>query len=353
MTFHRRRRFTPALAAASVAFVAATTAGCMADNAVDSQFTPVEAEPTGIRMPKFDSPELPEAAAPTHTAERNDEPCAIDDVTLAACLDYITDVVGASPNTAIAATETGHLWRVTPGTPPVQLAELGIGIKQLLASPTVVEDGQVFVLLNDGTINRLTLLPGGGHTIQDFSEANPETLGIYFDPRRGEPTRLLAGDPDIQFQAFCHNPLPLPDMPPLATVILDGRPQLVQWSGGLLEPIGGIDLDNSIAGCAVAGDKVVVAIPDAQRVVAIGIEPNDDPVGLPSWQVSSSPEVLVDGEFGHVESVAAVFSAQGIEVWGGTANKAPVRVGTGHTPGNKDDRVFRMRLAGIDLESKD
>ena len=155
---------------------------------------------------------------------------------------------------------------------------------------------------------------------------------------------LLAGDPGIELISMCHGPH---GAPPLMTVRLDGTPMLAQWSDGLIEPVGGVDLDDSLGGCAVVGPDVVVAVPGAQRVVSIPITP-PEPGPFGAWTVAGSPSTLLEGEFGHVGWVAPVLAEGGVEVWGGTVNKAEGRPG-----GESDERVFRIPSGGSSGGSPD
>lgn len=321
--------------------------GCMsASNALELPFTEQETEPTGIAMPKFSSPDLPSTPVPTTERKADNKgPCDLDDVTLAACLPLTTALAPLGPGVGLVATNDGGLTVVAPGKAPREIVRLGAPAKQLLPSPTVEEDRQVFVLRNDDTIARVTIVEDGNADVRELPElSEPGILGIYFDQVSEDPTsgnkfprKLLVGDPGIEFQQFCHGPA---TMPPLATAILDGTPQLVQLTGPVINPMGGVDLNDSIGGCAVMGDRVVIAIPDAQKVISMPIGAQHSGPGA-AWEVKGSPEVLVDGDFGHISHVAAVASNQGIEVWGATTNKT-----AGAQPSESDERVVRLPSDG-------
>lgn len=316
--------------------------GCMSSSAsLEAPFAEDTAEPTGIAMPKFSSPDLPDSPVPTTERKKKEsEPCDIDDVTLAACLPLTTTLTAIGPGQALVATDDGALTVVAPGKKPREIANIGAPAKQLLPSPAVAEDRQVFVLRNDDTLARVTILDDAPADIRELPElSEPGILGIYFDRIFGEeaPRKLLVGDPGIQFQQFCHGP---ESMPPLATAILDGTPQLVQLTGPIIDPLGGVDLDDSIGGCAVMGDRVVIAIPNAQKVISLPVGPEFNGLGS-GWEVKGSPEVLVDGDFGQISHVAAVASGQGIEVWGATTNKT-----AGAKPSVSDERVVRLPSDG-------
>lgn len=329
-----------ALTAAAVGML--SLSGCMsASNALELPFTEEKSEPTGIAMPKFSSPDLP--STPVPTTERSDSdkgPCDLDDVTVAACLPLTTALTAFGPGKALVATDDGALTVVAPGKAPREVVRLGAPAKQLLASPTVEEDRQVFVLRTDDTIARVTIAGDGTIDVRELPDlSEPGILGIYFDRTSGEqsPHKLLVGDPGIEFQQFCHGPH---SMPPLATAILDGTPQLIQLTGPIITPLGGVDLDDSIGGCAVMGDRVVIAIPDAQKVISMPIGAQQDGADA-AWEVKGSPDVLVDGDFGHISHVAAVAANQGIEIWGATTNKT-----AGAQPAESDERVIRLPSDG-------
>ncbi|MEJ5919524.1 glucose dehydrogenase [Corynebacterium sp. H78] len=329
--------------AAVVVPVSVTLTGCM-DNSPDLQaaFTERAGEPTGIKMPKMDSPELPKSAAPTHSPRGPRPPCSLDDVVIAACLPETTALSHAGIGRGLAATADGDVWLVVPGLAPTVVTHNRAPVRQFLASPTVEEDGQVYMLREDSTVARLTLMPGGHVDVRELSDFNePGILSIFMDSDEGLQ-KLLIGDPGIDFKTFCHGN-GATGLPQLGTAILDGVPMLVEWSAGYLTPVGGVDLDNSIGGCAIVGDSVIVAVPDVQRVVSIKIGSDNHPLD-PHWVVEGSPEVLVDGDFGHITSVAGVVSGQGVEIWGATSNKSPERaIDPGTIPGGEnDDRVIRL-----------
>ncbi|KAA9225580.1 glucose dehydrogenase [Corynebacterium amycolatum] len=336
----RGRRRRAALAAGVIGMV--SLSGCMsASNALELPFTEDKSEPTGIAMPKFSSPDLPSTPVPTTENKAKDKgPCDLDDVTLAACLPLTTALASTGPGEALVATDDGALTVVAPGKTPREVARLGAPAKQLLPSPSVEEDRQVFVLRNDDTIARVTLVEGSTADVRELPDlSEPGILGIYFDRNSGalSPRKLLVGDPGIEFQQFCHGP---DGMPPLATAILDGTPQLVQLTGPVINPLGGVDLNDSIGGCAVMGDRVVIAIPDAQKVISMPVGPQYSGPDA-AWEVKGSPEVLVDGDFGHISHVAAVAANQGIEVWGATTNKT-----AGAQASESDERVVRLPSDG-------
>lgn len=340
----RNRHHRAALSAVSalaIGVVGALT-GCMSSSsALESPFTEETAEPTGIAMPKFDSPDIPSAAVPTtERLPRDHGPCDVDDVTVAACLPLTTALVDLGTGEVLVATDDGTLSVVAPGRAPRKVANIGSPAKQLLASPTIDEDHQVFVLRRDDTIARVTVLRDAKADVRELPElTEPGILGIYFDRIFGEtaPRKLLTGDPGIEFKQFCHGP---DTMPPLATAILDGTPQLVQLTGPIIDPLGGVDLDDSIGGCAVMANRVIIAIPQAQKVISLPIGAQYDGPGAP-WKITGSPEVLVDGEFGRISHVETVAAQNGPEVWGATTNKAA------DAPASEsDERVVRLPIDG-------
>lgn len=313
--------------------------GCFSPSAApEASFSERTAEPTGVRMPKFSSPDLPETPVPTTSKEADKRgPCDTDDMTLAACLPLTTALAPLGPGEALVGTADGALSVVSPGKPSRKVAQLGSSAKQILASPSVVEDRQVFVLRENDTVARVTLFgqssPADVREMPELSE--PGILGIHFDPNRSGHfiNKLLMGDPGIEFKQFCHGP---ENMPALATAVLDGIPQLVQWSGGLIEPLGGVDLDNSIGGCAVIADRAIIAIPGAEKVVSLPIGAEHTGPSS-SWRITGTPETLVDGEFGQISHVVAVPAKDGFEVWGATTNK-----NADGTVSESDERVVRL-----------
>lgn len=326
------------IAAAAMAVAALATSSCMDDSpARQRPFAERSAEPTGVPMPDRHVGEALAPPGPRRESRPTDDPCATGDSILAACLGETTALAPAGPGRAVVATADGHIHLVTAGSPPADIADMGGRVLQITASPTVAEDGQLYVLLAGGGLSRLTLLPGGGTDVRDLPEhSDPETLGFYLDAD-GEPFALLSGDPGIELISVCHAP---PGLPPLLTVRLDGTPMLAQWSGSLVEPLGGVDLDDTLGGCAFTGTDVIVAVPGAQRVVSIpATPPAPGPFG--AWTINGSPTTLVEGEFGHVGWVAPVLSDAGVEMWGATVNKADGREG-----GDADERVFRLPSGG-------
>lgn len=329
---HPRARAVVALAACA----ALPLAGCMdRDPELQGQFAERSGEPTGIRMPDSRLDDMP-GPTPQRESRGDRHPCAIDDVVLAACLPETTALASPGPGRGVVATADGVLWLVVPGMEPKPLTEPGAGVRQVLASPSSAEDGQMFVLRYDGSVARMTLLPGGGVDWRELpDDSGPGTTALYFD-RSGELNTLLAGDYGIDIVSVCHAPN---DGPPLLTVRLDGEPMLAQWSGGFVEPLGGVDLSNSIGGCAFDGQQVIVAVPDANRVVGIPVTAPSGAGG--SWSVAGSPDVILDGEFGRVGSVAVVAGEEGLEVWGATRNTAG-----GEQGAESDERVFRLPAGG-------
>ncbi|MFD5867315.1 glucose dehydrogenase [Corynebacterium sp. NPDC060344] len=325
-------------AAALAAALPLSLAACMDDSPdLAGQFAEQPSEPTGVPMPDSHMRD----AMPTPGVQREprgqDDPCAIDDVVLAACLPETTAIASPGPGRSVVATAEGRLHLVVAGAGATEIADAGSRVAQITASPTAAEDGQLFLLRADGSVARLTLLPGGGADLRELPQySNPMNLGLYLDAS-GEVNTLLAGDPGIEVISMCHAPH---GTPPLMAVRLDGTPMLAQWSDGLIQPVGGVDLDDSLGGCAVVGQEVVVAVPDAQRVVSIPIAPPEPgPFGV--WTVAGSPETMLEGEYGHVGWVAPVVADGGIEVWGATVNKAAGRDG-----GASDERVFRLPSGG-------
>ncbi|MCG7438106.1 MULTISPECIES: glucose dehydrogenase [Corynebacterium] len=340
-----RNRMGRAVAVAAAAVMALTTSACMDDSpATQTPFEARESEPTGLPMPDSGMRDAMPAPGVQREPRGSDDPCAIDDVVLAACLPEVTAMASPGPGRAVVATADGRLHLVVAGAEPVEIADAGSRVAQITAGPTVAEDGQLFLLRADGSVARLTLLPGGGTDLRELPEhGDAMTLGLYLD-EDGEVNTLLAGDPGIEVISMCHGPH---GAPPLMTVRLDGTPMLAQWSGGLIEPVGGVDLDDSLGGCAVVGPDVVVAVPGAQRVVSIPITP-PEPGPFGAWTVAGSPTTLLEGEFGHVGWVAPVVAEDGVEVWGGTVNTAEGRSG-----GTSDERVFRIPSGGSSGGSPD
>nr|WP_162933186.1 glucose dehydrogenase [Corynebacterium lactis] len=325
-----------ALATASAGTLA--LGACFSPSAApEASFTEVSAQPSGVKMPKFSSPDLPSTPVPTTAAKpREQGRCATDATTIAACLPGTTALTTLGPGEALVATDDGALTVVAPGKPPREVTRIGSPAKQLLASPSVTEDRQVYVLRQDSTVARVTILEGAPADVRELDALKePGILGIYFKPNRTGHmiSKLLVGDPGIEFQQFCHGP---ENMPALATAVLDGVPQLVQFSGGLIEPLGGVDLDNSIGGCAVAADRVIIAIPGANKVISVPI--GAEHAGLnATWHIKGAPETLVEGEFGQISHVASVPAKDGFEVWGATTNKK-----SGGTVSESDERVVRL-----------
>ena len=335
---------TPARAVvAALACVVLPLAGCMdTDPELRGEFAERSGEPTGIRMPDSRLNDMP-GPTPQRESRGSQEPCAIDDVVLAACLPETTALASPAPGRGIVATADGVLWLVVPGMEPRPLTEPGSPVQQILPGPTSAEDGQVYVLRYDGSVARMTLLAGGDVDWRDLrADSRPGTQAIYFD-RAGELNTLLAGDYGIDIISVCHAPN---DGPPLMTVRLDGEPMLAQWSGGFVEPLGGVDLANSIGGCAFDGERVIVAVPDAHRVVGI---PITAPLGeSDSWSIDGSPDIILEGEYGRVGSIAVVLGEEGLEIWGATENKA-----RGEQGAESDERVFRLPAGGSEGGSPD
>ncbi|WP_295627141.1 glucose dehydrogenase [uncultured Corynebacterium sp.] len=333
----RRRSARVAAAVTGAAMVMSATA-CMDDSPeLAEPFAEAEAERSGVPMPDSKIGE----AMPSPGAQREPrgagDPCGIDDIVLAACLPEITALASPGPGRAVVATADGRIHLVVAGDGASDIADAGGRVRQIAVGPTVAEDGQMFLLRDDGSVARLTLLPGGGTDVRELPEhSHPMSLGIYLGPD-GDVNTLLAGDPGIEVASVCHGPH---GTPPLLAVRLDGVPMLAQWSNGLIEPVGGVDLDDSIGGCAIIGQEVIVAVPEAQRVVSIPVTP-PDPGPFGAWTVEGSPETLLEGEFGHVGWVTGVLAGEGIEVWGATVNTAGGRDG-----GESDERVFRLPSGG-------
>lgn len=337
-----------AVALACAGLLAATAGGCLADDpALRSPFTevPGQAQQQPVPMPSAEVPGDPGSRGAAPEPDRDRAPCDVDPVTLAACLPEVTALAGAGPGEGVAATADGGLWRIRPGLAPERVADAGGRVIQLMAMPDSPETGQILVLRADGTVSRLTLLPGGA----DYAdrEARPGAVAMYID-RGGRPDFLMAGDPGIEILGVCAVP---PGAPPMMTARLDGHPTLIQWNGEIVEALTGVDVDDSLGGCAYDGANVVVAVPGAGRVVAVPmtLEPLDpvpgipgDPGGPRTWVVGGGPDILVEGAFGHIGTVAVVPGDSGPEIWGGTVNRALAEGG----PGSSDDRVVRFPAGG-------
>ncbi len=327
-------------AAALAAAVSLSLSACMENSpALQGQFAERSGEPSGIRMPDAKIGDaMPAPGAKREPRGTSDpDPCAIDDVVLAACMPEITAIASPGKGRAIAATADGRLHLIVAGAEPREIADAGSRVAQITAGPTVAEDGQMFLLRADGSVARLTLLPGGRADLRDLPEhRNIGNIGLFLDDS-AQVNTLLAGDPGIEVISMCHGPH---GAPPLMTVRLDGTPMLAQWSYGRIEPLGGVDLDDSIGGCAVAGTDVFVAVPGAQRVVSVPIAP-PEAGRFGAWKVMGSPKKLLEGEYGHVGWLAPVLAEGGAEVWGATVNKADGRDG-----GESDERIFRIPSGG-------
>ena len=326
-------------ALATITIAAGAIGGCYSSTAADrAPFSEVSAEPSAVKMPKMSSPDLPNQSVPTEKQQqKSDDPCATDDTTIAACLDGTTALVGFGPNQALVATEAGDVFLVAPGKKPEHVVNTGAPVTQFLASPSVTEDGQVYILRSDDTIARLTVITMGGlqADIKEMPElTEPGIEGIFFAGRR-QVNKLISGDVNIVFHQLCHTP---PDLPQLMTVSVEGIPQLAGFDDGIIDPLGGVDLDDSIGGCAVGGGKVAVAIPDAQKVVLVDIRGHGGPDA--GWEITGSPDTIIDGEFGHISHVAVVEGIQGFEIWAATTNRA---AGEG---GASDERVIRLPQGG-------
>ncbi|MDO5731327.1 glucose dehydrogenase [Corynebacterium sphenisci] len=339
-----RRRAAVAARCAALAAAAALAAGCAAaPDPHAGPFTVREAEPSPAPMPDA-ALHRPPTAEPRR-GDGSDDPCARDRITLAACLPAVTALAPIGPARALAADATGDLWEVAPGRPPRLVAELGARVRQLLPSPEVAEDHQVHVLLLGGAVLRLTLLPGGDVDRREL-DAPPGTIAIYrgaLDPPGAPVNYLVAGDPAVEIVATC---LTGRGVPPLLAARVDGRPQLVQLDGPELVPVAEVDFDDSIGGCAVAGGLAAVAVPGAQKVLtlpmSVGADPAPGAAQPPRWRADGAPETVLEGEFGHVATVAAVPARGGPQLWAGTANRELAAAG----PAAADDRVLRLPDAG-------
>lgn len=323
---------------AAVALLGATSVACAQDQGLQQPFAEVEGDIHPIAPPDAEIDRLPDngGAAPE---QGQSHPCDISDEILAACLPDVTAMTATGDSRGLTATSDGTLWDIRPGHEPEPLLQAQAPVRQLLPSSSVEEDGQVHVLLDDGSLHRLTLLPSGG---TDWRETGGpgDTVAIVAGPAGPENIRI--NDPGIELQALCDTP---EGAPPIASVILDGQPTLVVFYGMMIEPLTGVDFDDSIGGCAASADEVVVAVPGAQRVVSIPLALDSGSGTLSEeafWSVAGSPEVLVDGMYGHVSTVTIV-DAEGVgEVWAGTANRVLAEGG----PGESDDRVVRFPLDG-------
>lgn len=159
-------------AASSVVIATAALGGCYSStNADRAPFSEVTREPTAIEMPSIVSPTPSENGTPTRKAQKqSSDPCAESDTIIAACLDSTTALVSFGPNRALVATKAADIFLVSPGRTPQLVINSGAPVKQFLASPTVTEDGQIYILREDNTIARLTIVTTGSlHT--DIREA--------------------------------------------------------------------------------------------------------------------------------------------------------------------------------------
>lgn len=122
------------------------------------------------------------------------------------------------------------------------------------------------------------------------------------------------------------------------TVTIEGVPQLAQLEGGIVKPLGGVDLDNSIGGCAVGGGKAAIAIPQAKKVITVDMKAQPGP--LSEWAIAGKPDTIVDGEYGRISHLAVIEGSQGFEIWAATTNR------TTEDASAKDDRVIRLPQGG-------
>lgn len=337
-----RRRLPRAAVALSCAVLALAPAACLGPDArTRGPYTTVSSpvEPHPVPMPGARSPELPGGGETTRTAAPAAGSCAVDDVTVAACLPEITAVTGIDAATAVAATADGTLWLVRHGAAPRVLAELGGRVRQLTAHPRSSENGQVYVLLDDGSFLRVTSLPGTAPRADVRALEAPGGTGAFRFSSGGRPQFLTSSSDDVLIVSVCDGAAQT-DLPVLVTAIYGGVPVLAQETGGVLAPITTVDTNDSIGGCAFDGRSAAVAVPAAQKVVAYDLVAPGQP--WDAWTAEGTRNVLVDGEFGHVSTVAVVPGAQGPEFWGGTANRSLSADG----PAESDDRVVRLPNSG-------
>ncbi|MBV7295144.1 hypothetical protein KRX51_04320 [Corynebacterium sp. TAE3-ERU12] len=328
---------TPLRRAAAALTAALVLSGCSFDPAAQAPFSDQTEQMPPAKMPKA-TPDGAPGAGKSHSGKQDSsgDPCAVDDTTLAACLPTVTALVGIDMSRGLAATEDGAVWDIRPGLQPTVLTDAGGPVRQLVASPTVFEDGQVFVLMESGQVRRLTVLPNNRVDWRDLDTLREPA--VLTAPKRpgAEPEPLFSDDERIELISACTQEA---GPPTLLSTMLEGVPLISQWDGFLLSPVTGVSFDNSIGGCVVVNKTLIVAVPGAQQVVAIELQ-LDGADEFSSWTTKGAPEVLVDGQFGHIEALAAVPGPDGVEIWGGTINR---RMGTG---GAADDRIVRIPSDG-------
>ena len=256
------------------------------------------------------------------------DPCATNDMVVAACLEATTALAPLGDERAVVGTGQ-ELKVVARGAKPRSLAKFNSTIRQILPSRSVLEDGQVWVLLHDGSIHRVTMLSSKRNVVQEVDDAHGAEVILL--TRDGEIVWLRnVSDQYFHLVSACQDPV---SGTPVLTGYEYGIPMVAAWSGGQVKPIGTVDAGEEVGGCQVNGENLLVAGPKEGKVMHQKIA--FDRIG--TFEFNGAPTTAVTGDFGRIQAVGVSQSGEEELFWISTSNKSTEAT---EKPKASDDRVI-------------
>ncbi|HLS79339.1 MAG TPA: PQQ-dependent sugar dehydrogenase [Nocardia sp.] len=364
------------VAVARVAMVVALgstlLAGCARFD--DSASSPFTTEPTFAPA----APDDPDD--PRTSTTRPSGPCIDQDpLVMATCLDTTGGLVGVGDGVLVAERRTGRILKVVhPDIPPVEIARIPVdgsgdgGLNDLVLSPTYGEDGLIYAYITTGSDNRVVRLAENGAPKDILTGIPKGATGNHGALEWATPDRLMvltgdAGDPGLAASPgslagkllSLDNPAPGAANPRVVVSGIGTAGDVCRDSGDAvwftdrtavqdrlqrLAPDGTTTVAwtwadrPGVAGCAVTGDGVAVALTDAK---AVALAASDPATGA----ITTAPTMTVQDRYGQLGG--ATIGPDG-NVWVGTVNK-----NEGGAPGPNDDRVVIVPFGGGSGEGPD
>ncbi|WP_040427894.1 hypothetical protein [Corynebacterium ulceribovis] len=320
---HFRR---PALRLTAVVSVAILTAACgIQDPALQAEFEE-STEQSALPMPKatVEGDRTPEKTAP----DVSEDPCATNDMVVAACLEETTALTPLGDERAVVGAGK-ELIMVARGAEPKPMAAFDSTVRQILPSPTVAADGQLWVLLHDGSVKRVTIFGQDRFDVRDYPEAYGVEV-ILLDANGEIVTLRNVSDNYFQLVSACQDPM---TGLPILTGYEHGIPVVAAWGNRFIQPIGTVDAGEELGSCFVNGENLLVAGPAAGKVMHQKIAQN--PQG--TFELIGAPTTAVSGEFGRIQAAAVSMMGDEELFWISTSNKS---LNATAEPSPSDDRVI-------------
>lgn len=361
-------------AVAALALSPALAAGCAQfDDSQYAPFTPAagpgqnlggEAEPNtppsmDQRAPNSEGSEGRDL--PPQTPDDNEECKDPDPAVIASCLEPTVAVVGMpdSAEALIAERDTGEIFMVSDTAAPKPFARIDPAegaVVSLALSPSYDQDRLVYAaLVSDGATKVVRIAEGdeakvvadnlphseNGRAGIAFNEdemlvgVGREVLGFGDFDGIGEagPTTTVAST-DSEISGLCAGPGIFPGV--YATTGGTGGGALMRVDEGAALRVWSWPDQPSVHGCAVTTTGPAVAIPDAERVDMVVVDPASGVAPAP-------PTPVAEGQYGRLSGVGLM---AGNALVGTTTNKA------GGSPVPTDDRAIILPITGSSADER-